>query len=121
MLSIDLDAPRPYIEFLEPRRRYHSERAPFQFSLKDEEVEHFLVIAHTTRHYVRWRLKFSYLLDGQRHSLTVSDKNGAPFQTSASADAARVGYSAEDGWNRIPPPLSRNPLKRPPSLSYYYG
>lgn len=104
LLSIDLDAATPTVEYLEePGYLQPSRRKPFRFSLRQEEVEQFIIVAGTSSHYVTWRLRFSYLFNGERNTVTVADQNGAPFQTSASAGSAQISYSASDGWSMAPP------------------
>lgn len=110
LLDIDLDQSRPSVDYTTEKRLGLSRRhRPFRFSLEPGETEDFQILARTERHYVAWRLRLGYVADGKRHEITVSDRDGRPFETSSSTNASEIGYSSAEGWEVVPP---RTPLGR---------
>jgi len=115
LLDIDLDQEPPTVAYTTERGLVRPRRpSQFRFALRREETEDFQILAHSSHHYVAWRLKLGYLADGTRHHLTISDENGLPFQTTSSDNALEVGFSAARGWKVAPP---NSPIRRPSPLA----
>jgi hypothetical protein len=75
------------------RRRTAPE--PFSFKLPKGEVEAFKVTALTGRCWCLWTLKLGYVVEGERHTVEVSD-GGEPFATAARSPDSPV-VSWDDG------------------------
>ena len=86
-LDLKLDTHPPTVKYYSGARSRRS--SPLLLTLPKGEVEAFRVSAHTERCFCKWTLEFSYVAEGKRRSLRLSD-GGRPFQTSWVGQAEEV-------------------------------